>query len=197
MESCGYGVTVARLTTSKEEWFNSTHPLKIHRDFPAKHAMAFRKRYVKGFIIPGACSYYIAVSLNNKVFGILGFTDYSGWSNTPVSGADIGLRADTTPSEYKGSTELLLYVIRTQEVKRALEQRFCREINTIYSKAFSLHPDISKYRKHGELVAKNIQKSGEKIMGYDIGYIFQAGSIVSLKEAKSRFILKHYGKTKD
>ena len=64
------------------------------------------------------------------------------------------MRADTTPSEYKGATELLLYILRTREVKKMLEDKFNREINTIYSMCFSEHSVISRYRKHGELITK-------------------------------------------
>jgi hypothetical protein len=260
MNNCGHSVTVARLASSREEWFNSTSPLQILDSFPPHQAMEFRKRYVKGFIRPGSCNHYIGVSSGNLLFGMLGFTDYSGWSNSNNVDADIQMRADTTPSEYIGATELLLYVLRTREVKQALERKFNREINTIYSMCFSSHPVISRYRKHGELITKipirtNKQTADEKlkqkanykvrtelkagrlikqpcevcgiteyveahhrnyfnpldinwlciehhnerdgtdetcykIEGYNLGYLFRAGSIVSLKEAKARFMQK-------
>lgn len=216
--------------------------------------------HLKGFLVPGACNHYIGVCSGSLLFGILGFTDYSGWSNSNKTDADIQMRADTTPSNYDGATELLLYVLRTKEVKNALERKFNRDINTIYSVCFSHYPVISRYRKHGELISKKIIKSNKpgadeqskrrannkiqtelragrllkqpcevcgstenieahhkdyskpleinwlcvthhnekdgidqtcyKIEGYDLGYIFQAGSIPSLKEAKSRFMQK-------
>jgi len=216
--------------------------------------MKFRKQHVRGFIIPGSCNHYIGVASGNLLFGVLGF------ANPSYGNYDIFMKADTTPSEFKGSTELLLYVLRTREVKEALERKFCREINTIYSMVFTVHHQITRYRKHGELVNKipirtNKQSADErlkkianskvstelksgrlikqpcevcgefeyveahhkdyskpleinwlcrkhhderdgiddtcyKIEGYNLGYIFNAGSIVSLKEAKARFIQK-------
>ena len=254
MIKSGISVTVACLATSQEEWFNSTFPLKILNSLPSKEALSFRKKHLKGFIVPGSCNHYIGVMSGDLLFGVLGF------SNPSYGNYDIFLKADTTPSEYTRATELLLYVLRTNEVKNMLEKKFCREINTIYSVCFSSHEVISRYRKHGELVTKKVirsnkfsadekikrkannyvnnaikngelikqpceicgindyveahhkdynkpkdinwlcikhhnEKDGEdetcyKIEGYDLGYIFKAGSIISLKEAKSRFIQK-------
>ena len=260
MKTSGHSVTVARLATSQKEWFNSTNPLKILPSFPAKFAMQFRKNHVKNFIIPSPANYYIGISVGELLFEMLGFSSFGGFQNAPKGEYDIFLIADTTPSEYKGSTELLLYVLRTKEVKEALERKFGREINTIYSKVFTVHQQITRYRKHGELVTKipirtnkqtedeklkrfangkvktelkagrliiqpcevcgatdyveahhkdyskplevnwlcrkhhderdGIDETCYKIEGYNLGYIFQAGSIVSLKEAKARFMQK-------
>lgn len=184
MNNCEHSVTVARLTTSQKEWFNSTSSLKILNSFPSNKAMEFRKRHIKGFIVPGSCNHYIGVSSGNLLFGILGF------SNPTYGNYDLLLKADTTPSEYNGATELLLYILRTREVKRLLENKFCREINTIYSMCFSSHQVISRYRKHGELVTKIPIEINNQNEGCNLGYIFQTGSIVSLKEAKARFIQK-------
>jgi len=254
MKKCEHSVTVARLASSQKEWFNSTSSLKILNSFPPSKAMEFRKKHIRGFITPGACNHYIGVSCGDLLFGVLGF------ANPSYGKYDIFMKADTTPSEYKGATELLLYVLRTKEVKEALEKKFCREINTIYSMVFTIHQQITRYRKHGELVTKipirtnkqtedeklkrfangkvktelragrlkvqpceicgvsdyveahhkdyskpleinwlcrkhhderdGIDETCYKIEGYNLGYIFQAGSIVSLKEAKARFIQK-------
>jgi len=254
MINCGHSVTVARMASSHEEWFNSISPLKILNYFPRKEALIFRKRHIKGFVVPGSCNHYIGAASGNLLFGILGFQNRT-WGNY-----DLLLKSDTTPSEYEGSTELLLYILRTREVKKMLEDKFNREVNTIYSMCFSEHPVISRYRKHGELITKipvrvnkksadeelkrkannlinNEIKAGRlikqpcevcgnteyveahhkdyskplevnwlctkhhderdgtdetcyKIVGYNLGYIFQAGSIVSVKEAKARFMQK-------
>jgi hypothetical protein len=254
MNSCGHSVTVARLASNQKEWFNSISPLKILDSFPPHQAMEFRKRYVKGFIRPGSCNHYIGVASGDLLFGVMGF------SNPTYGNYDILMKADTTPSKYQRATELLLYVLRTKEVKEALERKFNREINTIYSMCFSSHSVISRYRKHGELITKipirtNKQTADEKlkqkanykvrtelkagrlikqpcevcgiteyveahhrnyfnpldinwlciehhnerdgtdetcykIEGYNLGYLFRAGSIVSLKEAKARFMQK-------
>lgn len=254
MNTCGHSVKVACLATSQEEWFDSTSPLKILNTFPPHEAMKFRRRYIKGFISPRGCNHYIGAASGDLLFGILGFL------NGTYGNYDLLLKADTTPSIYKGATELLLYILRTKEVKQALERKFSREINTIYSMCFSSYPEISRYRKHGELITKipirvnkenakeclkrsanaKVQtelKAGRlikqpceicgtvdyveahhkdyskpleitwlcvkhhdeadgmdetcyKIIGYNLGYIFQAGSIPSLKEAKARFIQK-------
>lgn len=254
MEHCGHSVTVARLASSQEEWFNSTSPLKLLNYFPSKEAMSFRKKHIKAFVVPGSCNHYIGAVSGDLLFGVLGF------ANPTYANYDLLMKADTTPAEYKGSTELLLYLLRTREVKEMLERKFNREINTIYSMCFSEHPVISRYRKHGELVNKipiRINKSsadealkrkanatvnreikagrlikqpcevcGEtdyveahhadyskpleinwlcikhhnerdgldetcyRIVGYNLGYMFKAGSIVSVKEAKARFMQK-------
>lgn len=254
MNNSGHSVTVARLASSQEEWFNSTIPLKILNYFPSKEAMAFRRKHLKAFVVPGICNHYIGAASGNLLFGILGFLN-------PVYGNyDLIMKADTTPSEYKGSSELLLYLLRTKEVKEMLERKFVREINTIYTMCFSEHPIISRYRKHAELVNKipvrrnkksadedlkrkanaiirrelkngnllkqpcevcgrtdyveahhadynkpleinwlcidhhnerdGLDETCYKIIGYNLGYLFKAGSIASIKEAKARFIQK-------
>ena len=70
-----------------------------------------------------------------------------------------------------------------------LENRFCRKIETIYTMAFSKHESISRYRKHGSLENKKKVEGG-----FDLGYTFKAGSIISLKEAKQQFIQKSWKK---
>ena len=64
------------------------------------------------------------------------------------------LKADTTPQSLKFSTDLLLYILRTKEVKKLLENRFNREMKTVYSMCFSKHQQINRYRKHGKLITK-------------------------------------------
>lgn len=186
MKLSGYSVTVARDTSSIKEWFNSAHPLKLFPDFPSKKAMEFRKKHIKGFIHPGSCNYYIGVGSGNLLFGVLGF------KNPDYGEYDLLLKADTTPSEWKTSTELLLYVLKSNEIKQFLSEKFNREINNCYSKCFSLYESISRYRKFGELIHKNpiIDKTAYKIIGYDLGYLFHLGAW-SLKEAKARYIQKH------
>jgi hypothetical protein len=63
----GISVTVARTASSPQEWFDSTLPLKIFPDFPHDKAMLFRKKYAKGWIIPGGCNYYLAVANGNSI----------------------------------------------------------------------------------------------------------------------------------
>lgn len=145
---CGYGVTVASDASSVEEWFNSTAPLKLYPNFPSSEAMKFRKRYAKGWITPGACNLYVGVGTGNNLFGILGF-------QAPTYGNyDILLKADTTPSQWAGSNELLLYALKSKEVQNILCDRFTRQIDTAYSKCFSRHPVISRYRKFADQLSK-------------------------------------------
>lgn len=254
MNNSGYSVKVAYLASSQEEWFDPTLPLKVLNHLPSKEAMSFRKKHIKAFVVPGSCNHYIGASSGDLLFGVLGF------ANPTYGNYDLLLKADTTPAEYYGSVELLLYVLRTREIKQMLERKFNREINTIYSMCFSEHPVISRYRKHGELVTKipirvnkksadeelkkkanaevnyelkagrlikqpcedcgrtdyveahhkdyskpleinwlcidhhnerdGVDETCYKIIGYNLGYIFQAGSIASIKEAKARFIQK-------
>jgi len=145
LKSCGFSVTEASVASSDEEWFNSTQPLKILPFFPPSEAMKFRKLHAKGWIKPGACNLYIGASVGDKLFGVLGF------ANPKYGNYDILLKADTSPSAYRYSTELLLYVLLSLEVKEIIFRKFNREINTAYSMCFSKNQTISRYRKFGEL----------------------------------------------
>jgi len=144
----GYGVTVASDASSVKEWFNSTLPLKLFPNFPSKSAMEFRKKHVRGWITPGACNFYIAVGSGDLIFGVLGF------SNPTYGNYDILLKADTTPSDWTYSTELLLYALKSKEVQLLLCEKFNRQINTAYSMCFSVNQSISRYRKFAELIVK-------------------------------------------
>jgi len=185
LNKCGFSVTVAHPAPSGKEWFDSTLPLKIFPDFPHDKAMNLRKQWIKGFIRPGGCNYYIGVGIGNKIFGILGFVrpEYGDY--------DILLKADTTPSQYEDSTDLILYILRTKEIKKLLEEYFSRELNNCYTKVFSEYPSISRYRKHAKAITKKEIKNNDEIIGYEIGYLFQLGSIPSLKAAKSQWMQKH------
>jgi hypothetical protein len=176
----GYGVTVAHFTSSEKDWFDSRKPLYLLPDLPPAIANKFRKIYLKGFVVIGACNYYIGLSFDNKLIGVLGFyvPDYVDYS--------LLLKADTTPSNLEYSTDLLLYMLRTKEVKNLLEKKFNRNIDTVYSMCFSRNKSISRYRKHGKKVQEK-QVEG----GYNLGYIFQMGSIASKKAAISEWRQKH------
>ena len=178
-ELSGFSVTAACCTSSTKDWFDSRHPLKLLPYLPPKTANDFRKRHIKGFVTIGGCNFYIGLH-HKKLIGVLGF------SNPDYGKYDIILKADTTPSELEYSTDLLLYALRTKEVKRLLEIKFNRKINTAYSMCFSQHKQINRYRKH----AKKIQEK-EKVGGYDLGYLFELGTIPSMKAAKSEFCQKH------
>ena len=52
--------------------------------------------------------------------------------------------------------------------------------------AFSKYKQINRYRKHGKKVAEKPKQGG-----FDIGYIFELGTIPTLKAAKALFIKKH------
>lgn len=176
----GSGVTVARGPSRVDEWFESTKPLKILPHLKPSIALEFRKRYIKGFVVPGSCNLYIGLQ-QNELFGVLGF------SNPDYGNFDIFMKADTTPSELQFSTDLLLYVLRTKEVKAILENKFCRTVETAYSMAFSQHDVINRYRKHGRLVKKVAIEGG----GYNLGYIFNLGTVPSLKAAKALWMQNH------
>ena len=77
-----------------------------------------------------------------------------GFSNPDYGNYDIFLKADTTPSAYEFSTDLLFFILRTKEVQKALEKKFNRTIETAYSMCFSQHNAINRYRKHGSLSLK-------------------------------------------
>lgn len=259
----GLGVTVAWDASSVTEWFDSTSPLKL-QIIPNKLGMTFRKRYLKGFLIPTPANFYIGLTQNNLLIGVLGFSGFGGFQNAPSGDYDIFLIADTTPSEWDKSTDLLLFCLRTKEMKTILEKKFCRTIETIYSKCFSENQSINRYKKHAKLIHKKVLRTNKqsvpdkvksranylvnynlkkgiikkqpcevcgrtdyveahhkdyekpfeinwlciehhnerdaldetcyKINGYALGYIFKAGSIVSLKEAKAQFIQKSWKK---
>lgn len=176
----GFSVTVACNTTSIEDWFDSRYPLKILPYLPSKIANDFRRRHIKGFVTIGSCNFYIGLQYRNELIGVLGFAmpDYANY--------ELLLKADTTPSGLKYSTDLLLYILRTKEVKRMLENKFNRKINNVYSICFSQHKQINRYRKHAKKV-QEIKKTG----GYNLGYLFQLGTIPSIKSAKAEFIQKH------
>lgn len=139
--------------------------------------MKFRKQYIKGFIVPGACNYYIAAANGNNIFGILGF------KNPDYGNYDLLLKADTTISSFVNSIDLLLYVLRTKEVKKHLELKFNREISNCISKCFSRHSIISRYRKHAFLL-----RSKKVETGYDLTYLFKLGTVESLKAAKGLWL---------
>jgi len=182
---CGIDVTAAYSATSGTEWFDSTLPLKLFECFPHKNAMVIRKRWIRGFIKPGGCNYYLAIANGNKIFGILGFSipDYGDY--------DLLLKADTTPSSYTNSTDLLLYALRSKQVKESLEKNFNRDINNCYTMVFSQHKNISRYRKHAKQIRRiDIRQDGE-IVGYNIGYLFELGTIPSLKSAKAQWMQKN------
>lgn len=257
MRKSGYSVKVAWDTSSVTEWFDSTLPLKLLPINPDL-AMRFRKRFVKGFIIPGANNLYLGAIVGDLLFGVLGF------SNADYGNYDLLLKADTTPSDFEKSIDLLLFMLRTKECKNILESKFNRKIDTIYSMCFSRNKVISRYRKHAKLITKkaiytNKETSDKKtkkaandkiyrelkkgtiakqpcevcgstemveahhknydkpmdvnwlcvkhhneadakdetayeLTGYNLGYIFNAGEIPSLKEAKAQFIQKSWKK---
>ncbi|MFZ4546812.1 MAG: hypothetical protein ACOYN4_05230 [Bacteroidales bacterium] len=147
-------------------------------------ANQFRRENVKGFIHIGGCNYYIGLIHCDFLIGVLGF------SNPDHGNFSVFLKADTTPSEWENSTDLLLYVLRTKQVKSALELKFHRTVETAYSMCFSQHNQINRYRKHAELVKKVPIKEG----GYKLGYLFNLGNISTLKEAKSMWMQKHLNK---
>lgn len=175
----GGGVAVARGPSRIDEWFESTTPLKVLPNLKPSIALEFRKRYLKGFIVPGACNLYIGLQ-QKELFGVLGF------SNPDYGNFDIFMKADTTPPQLEYSTDLLLYVLRTKEVKAILENKFCREINTAYSLAFSQHDVINRYRKHGKLIKKSPVEGG-----FNLGYIFDLGTVPSIKAAKALWMQNH------
>jgi hypothetical protein len=149
--------------------------------------LRFRHRWVRGFIIPGACSCYIGVGLDRRLFGVLGFMgDFMNPRGAPTWRFDLTLKADTVNPGLRYGIDLLLYALRTKQVQDSLEHYFTREIKTCYSLCFSSHPDISRYRKHGERI---VSKKTED--GYRVGYLFQMGEIPTLKAAKALWMQKH------
>lgn len=182
MVKCGFSVKVAWDASSVQEWFDSTKPLKL---LPIKSelAMKFRKRFVKGFIIPGANNLYIGAFIGDLMFGVLGF------QNPEYGDYDLLMKADTTPSCWNKSTDLLLFCLRSKQCKEILEYKFNRKINVVYSMCFSKNETIQRYKKHAKLHKK------EKVEGgYNLGYLFEIGNIPTLKEAKAQFIQKSWRK---
>ena len=109
METSGLSVTVAYPATSREEWFDPMKPLKLLPYFPSIEANKFRRRHIKGFVTIQGCHYYIGLSHNYKLIGLLGFF------NPDYGNHDIFLKADTTPQSYSYSTDLLLYVLKKKK----------------------------------------------------------------------------------
>jgi hypothetical protein len=176
MSKSGFSVKVAWDTSSIQEWFDTTQPLKVF-EINSELAMKFRKRFLKGFIRPGANNIYLGVASGNLLFGVLGF------QNADYGSYDLLMKADTTPSEWEKSTDLLLFALRSTETKKILEKKFNRNIENVYSMCFSLNQSIGRYRKHGKLENKKpILNSNKEITGYNLGYKFDIG-IFSLKEA--------------
>lgn len=178
MSKCGYSVTIASDASSVKEWFDSTLPLKLFPDFPSKNAMEFRKKYVKGWIIPGACNYYLGVGCGDLIFGILGF------SNQTYGDYDILLKADTTPSCWAYSTELILYVLKSKEVQNLLSEKFNRTIKTSYSMCFSPNPVISRYRKFGELITKKEVRENKSVASEKLKRAARSSVARGLKSGK-------------
>lgn len=174
---------VAYNISNVEGWFESTTPLKLVGNLKPEIANRFRRRYVKGFIRPGGCNYYVAAVYGSHIFAVLGF------SNPDRGTYDILLKADTTNSALEKSADLLLFLLRTKECRRLLEERFCRSIETAYSMCFSPHEQITRYRKHAKLVKK--ERSG---IGYNLGYLFELGTIPSIKAAKAEFVQRTWSK---
>jgi hypothetical protein len=146
----------------------------------SKTALEYRKQNVKGWIKPGSCSFYIGMIIDECLRGVLGFC------NADFGAYDLLLKADTTNSEEKYSTDLLLYLLKTKKCKDLLEKKFNRNINSVYSTCFSRHCEINRYRKHGTKV-----KSVKTEDGFNISYLFEIGSIKTIKEAVSLFFQKH------
>lgn len=162
-----------------EQWINKKSKVEL-KQIPASVANQFRKQHVKGWIKIGRCNIYIGMIIDGILSGVLGFT-------VPEFGNyDMLLKADTTPQNKQYSTELLLYLLKTEQTQRILEIKTNREIKTVYSMCFSKHKDISRYRKHGQLV-----KSVKSKDGYNIGYLFELGKYKTIKEAFSLFLQKH------
>lgn len=165
---------------NNKDWFDKTQPLKIIDNLPPKYANDFRKKNIKAIVNIGGCNFYIGLVHSDYLIGVLGF------SNPDYGTYDVFLKADTTPSDYEFSTDLLLFVLRTKEVKQALERKFNRTIDTAYSMCFSQHNAINRYRKHGDcIIKKEIQG------GFNLGYLFNLGNIQSLKAAKAEWMQKH------
>ena len=178
----GFSVKVAWDASSVQEWFDSTRPLKL-APINSELAMKFRKRFVKGFIIPGGNNLYIGAFIGDLLFGVLGF------SNPEFGDYDLLKKADTTPAAWDKSTDLLLFCLRTKQCQEILEKKFNRKITTIYSKCFTKNESIGRYKKHAKIQKKVIVEGG-----FNLGYLFETGTIPTLKEAKAQFIQKSWTK---
>jgi len=137
-----------RTLYDNEDWFDKFKPISIIPFLKPQIANEFRRKNIRGFVNIGGCNFYIGLTHCDYLIGVLGF------SNPEMGKYDILLKADTTPSLYENSTDLLLYVLRTKDVQKALEYKFNRKINTAYSMCFSQHNQINRYRKHAELITK-------------------------------------------
>lgn len=179
----GIGVTEAQPVTNGMDWFDSKMPLKLHFDYPHKESMRFRKKYLRGFLLPGSCNYYIAASSEHRLWGLLGF------ANPEYGNYDLLLKADTTTGEY-ASNDLLLYLLRTCIVKEKLENYFNRNIENAYSMCFSHAPEINRYRRHGKKIKAEKILVDKNIIGYNVGYLFNLGTIKTIKEARSLWLQK-------
>ena len=171
---------VAIQPSTVKNWFDKDKPLKLINNLPSKIANDFRKQNIKAFVNIGSCNLYIGLENNGLLIGVLGF------QNPEHGNYDIFLKADTTPAEWDYSTDLILYALRTKQVKDILEHKFNRTVNTAYSMCFSKHHQINRYRKHGKMTTK-VETDG----GYNLGYTFNLGEIPSLKAAKSMWMQKH------
>lgn len=172
--------TKVRAVYNNSDWFDKSQPIKIIDNLPAKIANDFRKKNIKAFVNIGGCNFYIGIEHCGYLIGVIGF------SNPDYGNYDIFLKADTTPSAYEFSTDLLLFILRTKEVQKALEKKFNRTIETAYSMCFSQHNAINRYRKHGECIVKKEIKGG-----FNLGYLFNLGNVASLKAAKAEWMQKH------
>lgn len=164
---------------NNSDWINKNSKIEVIA-IDSKTAMNFRKLNVKAWIKPGACNLYLGMIIDNVLRGVLGF------QNPDFGNYGIVMKADTTNSNNKYSIDLLLYLLRSNEVKKIIEQKFNRNIESVYSTCFSIHNEISRYRKHGNLTKKT-QTEG----GFNISYTFNLGEFSSIKEAKSIFFQKH------
>lgn len=164
---------------TKKEWISKDSKIKV-AIISSEIANNYRKQFVKGWIIPGSCNLYIGMIVDNVLCGVLGF------QNPEMGNYDLLMKADTTDSNNKYSIDLLLYLLRTKDVQNIIEKKFNRKINTIYSMCFSPHSDISRYRKHGNLIKKIPSKDG-----FNISYLFKCGDFKSIKSAISEFFQKH------
>lgn len=162
----------------KKDWINRNSRIELI-ELDSKTANKFRKENIKGFVNIGGCNIYIGMIIDNILQGVLGF------KNSETGHHDIFMKADTTKSQDKYSTELLLYLMRTKEIKKILERKFNRNIRNIYTICHSKHKDISRYRKHGEL-----KKSDETKRGFNVAYLFNTGELTK-KAAIAQFFQKH------
>lgn len=183
-EASGNGVTVAYSDTLREERFDSSLPLQLIFGLPGKVAMNFRRKNLKGFLMPGRCNYNIGATIGGELFGVLGFcTDFTGLMILNGTDCDLFLKADIVDNNHKILFGLLIYLLKTKEVKEQLERKFCRYINKVMVRTFSPHLINNRYRKHGNVIRKT--KEGNI---YKIDYEIAIGTIPTIKSAKALFI---------